>query len=88
MTPQEILTRITSIAALSPGFLRQDPYRSELFRLCEDAYAAGFHEPTATPRLTGEAMERYLLDFMAPDTLERFEATWDAWLYAFKRLKH
>ena len=87
MNPQDVMTRITSIAALSPGFLGQDPYRSDLFNLCRQSHDRGLHGVGSSPRLTGDAMRSYLRDFMPADTLERFLTTWDAWLYAMTRLQ-
>jgi hypothetical protein len=85
MMAEEILSGIKSLATQSPGFLGQEGYRLQLFKLCREAYRAGYHEASA-PKLRGDAMAPRLEGSIPPAQLDHLRVTWDAWLYAFDRL--
>ena len=98
MTAQQILDRIIEyldqhLSGIR-GYIGQDPYKSDFFKLCKEAHHHGYCEPSSHPRLTGDAMKSILevrwstggfaKEEQRSDLMERFFAMWDEWRYALK----
>ena len=78
----------------SVGYLGQEPYKGDLFKLFAKAYNAGLTElDTAPPRelLTGDALGSVIME-RAPEFAEGGEEVyfltqkWDEWRYAWKHV--
>lgn len=79
------------------GYLGQEPYKKDLFRLFKLAYEGNYFDVKASPRLTGDALRDWLQEtWLAPmdgDQRERAEAIaedllrrWDEWRYAWDQM--
>ena len=72
---RELIARVRDWVRMSPMFWDQDPYRAELFRLCQANHDLGGHE--LADALLGDLQET---------TLHRLVLVWNAWRYALDRL--
>lgn len=104
MNADEILDRIDRYLDqhLDPaggrGSIYQDPYKSDFFKLCLEAYQRDYFEPSSKPRLTGDAMadtfwERWM-SLGKERQEEKFKllkdviAMWDEWHYALENIRY
>ena len=78
------------------GYLGQEPYKNDFFRLFREAYDGKFFDATARPRLTGDALRDLLevrwIEAMDDEEAERARAImedllrrWDEWRYAWDK---
>lgn len=80
------------------GSIRQDPYKSDFFKLCLEAYRHGYFEVNSSPRLTGDAMKDFFRErWMSLDKkyqekkfklLGRVLAMWDEWHYTLENIHY
>ena len=72
---RELITRVRDWVRMSPMFWEQDPYRAELFRLCQANHDVG-----------GNQLADALRGQLPETTLHRLVLVWNAWRYALERL--
>lgn len=72
--------------------LHQEPYKSDLYKLCYEAHEAGYHHFASSPRLSADALLVAISAQWSPyeDTnrlkgLKELCAMWREWLYALDR---
>ncbi|HXU88076.1 MAG TPA: hypothetical protein VFQ62_04425 [Methylomirabilota bacterium] len=75
LPPHELVERIRDWLKMSPIFWEQDPYRRELFRLCE-----------SNADVDGNQLADALRGQLPETTLHRLVLVWNAWRYALERL--
>ena len=71
----ELVERVRDWVKMSPMFWEQDPYRRELFRLCQWNAEVG-----------GNQLADALRGQLPETTLHRLVLVWNAWRYAVERL--
>ena len=72
---QELIQRVRDWVRMSPIFWEQDPYRAELFRLCQANRDVGGNQ--LADALRGQVPET---------TLHRLVLVWNAWRYALEQV--
>jgi hypothetical protein len=72
---QELIKRVRDWVRMSPMFWEQDPYRAELFRLCQ-----------ANKDVGGNQLADALRGQLPETTLHRLVLVWNAWRYALERV--
>ena len=75
------------------GYIGQEPYKGDFFKLFKEAYREGYFQPSSNPRLTGDAFRIILLDRWntggdnkkqeRQKLMEQLFARWDEWRYAW-----
>lgn len=71
---QELIKRVRDWIRMSPMFWEQDPYRAELFRLCQ-----------ANRDVGGNQLADALRGQLPETTLHRLVLVWNAWRYALEQ---
>jgi len=71
----ELIERVRDWVRMSPMFWEQDPYRAELFRLCQANRDMGGNQPADA--LRGQLPET---------TRHRLVLVWNAWRYALEQV--
>ena len=72
---QELIERVRDWVRMSPMFWEQDPYRAELFSLCQ-----------ANRDVGGNQLADALRGQLPETTLHRLVLVWNAWRYALERV--
>jgi hypothetical protein len=72
---RELVERVRDWVRMSPMFWEQDPYRRELFRLCQSNMDVG-----------GNQLADALRGQLPETTLHRLVLVWNAWRYALERI--
>lgn len=95
MTAPEIFRKIEEHLDMTHkqilGNMRQDPYRSDLFKLFAEAYRNRFFDEESEPLLTGDAILVKLERRWVADNEERrkllwdFTTMWNDWRYAWDK---
>jgi len=99
MTQQELLSRLQQLLEihLDCGYLRQEPYKSDLFSVFATAYNSGYFEERSNPSLKGDSLRELLVAqwFRNTDTqamterrrelLGQLLPMWEEWRYALDR---
>jgi len=104
MTAEEILKRVDDYLDQhadpqgARGSIYQDPYKSDFFDLCLEAYVKGYFDPSSSPRLTGDAMsDRFNVRWMDLEKehqkkkltlLKKLTQMWDEWEYALSKINY
>jgi hypothetical protein len=89
-TPDEIIQDLIGRLDFhcSGASIHQDPYKLDLFRLCEEAHAADYFDTSSYPLLTGQALNDRLSvawakgDNKKQELLGSLIPIWDEWRYA------
>lgn len=71
----ELIERVRDWVRMSPMFWEQDPYRAELFRLCQ-----------ANRDVGGNQLADALRGQLPETTLHRLVLVWNAWRYALEKV--
>jgi hypothetical protein len=71
----ELIERVRDWVKMSPMFWEQDPYRAELFALCQ-----------ANRDVGGNQLADALRGQLPETTLHRLVLVWNAWRYALERV--
>ena len=71
----ELVERVRDWVRMSPVFWEQDPYRAELFGLCQNNRDVG-----------GNQLADALRGQLPETTLHRLVLVWNAWRYALERV--
>jgi len=71
----ELIERVRDWVRMSPMFWEQDPYRAELFRLCQ-----------ANRDVGGNQLADALRGQLPETTLHRLVLVWNAWRYALEHV--
>lgn len=96
MTQEEIIQHLHELLDLHlkliRGYVGQEPYKGNFFRLFMEAYRNGYFERSSRPLLTGDALRviiqaRWLTGDKARDEeklslMEQLLLKWDEWRYA------
>ncbi len=96
MTPEKIIEEIIdcldSHLKGGRGYIGQEPYKGDFFKLFKEAYRNGYFEDSTSQRLTGDALrdilkERWLKEDGKNDErmklMERLFTMWNEWRYAW-----
>lgn len=97
MTQQDIIRELHELLDMhlkgTRGYIGQEPYKGDFFKLFQEAYRSGFIEPSSSPRLTGDALRETLgtrwfdddesLNKKRTELLDLLFTKWDEWRYAW-----
>ncbi len=76
------------------GYIGQEPYKGDFFKLFKEAYRNNYFDASSHPRLTGDALRDVLVDRWLSRTnekenkrkrelMEQLLLKWDEWRYAW-----
>lgn len=99
MTQEQIINQIINYLQMHAkgvrGYIGQEPYKSDFFRLFKEAYHRKYFDATSQPRLTGDSLREILRHrWFSPDVLDTRQrhhlmnqlcSRWDEWRYAWDR---
>ena len=97
MTQEEIIRQVHELLDMhlkgTRGYIGQEPYKGDFFRLFSQAHRNGYIESSSSPRLTGDALRDILvtrwfdddesLNEKRKDLLNLLLTKWDEWRYAW-----
>lgn len=96
-SPGAILNDITHLLRTHADIgahLGQEPYKGNLFKLCEEAHAARYHHITSSPRLSADGLRDAVREQLSwhedqnrLKVLDRLCEMWHEWLYALDRCR-
>ena len=97
MTQEEIIQQVQKLLDLHlkrvSGYIGQEPYKGDFFKLFREAYHNHYFDVLSSPRLTGDAFRDVLvarwfddnenLNTQRTNLMNLLFAMWDEWRYAW-----
>lgn len=97
MTQEEIIRQVHELLDMhlkgTRGYIGQEPYKSDFFRLFREAHRNDYIELSSSPRLTGDAFRDILvarwfddnetLNERRTELIDLLFTKWDEWHYAW-----
>ena len=97
MKQEDIIKEVQKLLELhflgTLGYMGQEPYKGDFFKLFKEAYQAGFCDTSSNQTLTGDAFRSILVarwfsgdkndDAKKEKLLDQLFSMWDEWRYAW-----